>query len=627
MSKSASAENDLGIPGPLRALGQRVSAKLRHLIVAALCFGAALAAIPSAALGAGPPLQWISLGDSYSAGTGLGSVTSGCDQDSYAYSPRAIRDILSSRYSIGHTFVACSGHTTANLWATQLPAVAAGHTVATLTIGGNDIGFEPKLKGCAIGACGPDVMSLKADVPNGSQTWDVVYSNLVTTYVNVRKRMAAGGRLYVLTYPIPFSRQTSSCQGFNAIEQSAANALITRLDDTIFKAVQRANELLPAVHGRPGNVTFIDWREGTRIVGGYVVPAGYSGAGQKFDTYSSSKGLCNTSGLTPLINGYVTSTNYKNSFHPNSTGYWLAATKVSAGVLSAFGNPFGRLDAVSSPGAGRVTVKGWAADPNAPSQSLSIHVYSGTTYLGSLSANLSRPDVATAYPTYGQYHGFSGTLSAPAGNLTVCAFGINVGAGRNAQLTNCRAVTVSSLGAYAGHIVKWSGETPTPVTSWYVTRDLKRLWIPDGGTYNCFKARGAPGPDLLSSTTLNQLPDQRGKWAACGDNMGVNRVLRRGMNLKSSDGRYQWVLQTDGNLVLYGPSGRPIWANGRFTTQFVIMQGDGNMVGYTDAGGVTWATNTAGTGTANRLVIQSDGNAVIYAGSRAVWATNTVGRT
>ena len=183
------------------------------------------------------------------------------------------------------------------------------------------------------------------------------------------------------------------------------------------------------------------------------------------------------------------------------------------------------------------------------------------------------------------------------------------------------------ISSYAGHIVKWSGETPTPVTSWYVTADLKRLWIPDGGTYNCFKARAAPGPDLLPSTTLNQLPDQAGKWAPCGDNMGVNRVLRRGMNLKSSDGRYQWVLQTDGNLVLYGPSGRPIWANGRFTTQFVIMQGDGNMVGYTDAGGVTWATNTAGTGTANRLVIQSDGNAVIYAGSRAVWATNTVGRT
>ena len=37
------------------------------------------------------------------------------------------------------------------------------------------------------------------------------------------------------------------------------------------------------------------------------------------------------------------------------------------------------------------------------------------------------------------------------------------------------------------------------------------------------------------------------------------RVLRRDMYLQWSDGRYRFWLQSDGNLVLYGPSGRPLW--------------------------------------------------------------------
>lgn len=178
---------------------------------------------------------------------------------------------------------------------------------------------------------------------------------------------------------------------------------------------------------------------------------------------------------------------------------------------------------------------------------------------------------------------------------------------------------------YVGHVVKWAAETPTPVTSWYVTGDLKRLWIPDGGTYNCLIARGAPGPTFLGASMLDRLIDQTGRWAPCGDHMRVNRVLRRNMSLQSSDGRYRLWLQNDGNFVLYGPSGSAIWANNRFTTQFVAMQGDGNLVGYTDAGAVTWASNTPGSG-ADRLVVQSDGNLVLYAAARAVWSTNTVGR-
>jgi lysophospholipase L1-like esterase len=278
----------------------------------------------------------VALGDSYSSGTGLGSVTAAqCDRDAYAYAPRARRDILARTHSVtGFTFVACIGDKTADVWNDQLPLVRSSHNVASITIGGNDIGFSAKVKGCAIGRCGSDTYSLQADVRGGRQTWDDLYKKLYTTYVNVRRRMSRSGNLYVLTYPIPFSRATSSCAGLDATEQNAANALVTRLGDTIYQAVQQANKLLPAAHGRPGNVRFVDWRTGTRIANGYTIPSGYSGAGRKFATYSSPDGLCTkTPGRSPFVNGYVISaTNYMNSFHPNSTGYWRGAELFAAAV-------------------------------------------------------------------------------------------------------------------------------------------------------------------------------------------------------------------------------------------------------------------------------------------------------
>ena len=181
---------------------------------------------------------------------------------------------------------------------------------------------------------------------------------------------------------------------------------------------------------------------------------------------------------------------------------------------------------------------------------------------------------------------------------------------------------INPVAQYAGHIVQWNGDPKAQKTSWYVTPDLKRLWIPDTTTYNCLRSHGAPGPNVLAAKTLDALPDQHGQWVPCGNQMWTNRELRRGMSLTSSDGRFTLVLQaSDGNFVLYGPGGRPLWASGR-AADYVVMQSDGNLVGYLNNGELTWATNTAGS-SANHLVVQSDGNLVLYAGSRPVWATGT----
>lgn len=98
--------------------------------------------------------------------------------------------------------------------------------------------------------------------------------------------------------------------------------------------------------------------------------------------------------------------------------------------------------------------------------------------------------------------------------------------------------------------------------------------------------------------------------------------------LRSADGRYRFVMQQDSNLVLYGPSGRALWASntvGRGAKE-ARMQGDGNLVIYTSSGKPIWASNTAGHYHAY-LVVQNDGNVVIYEGHKPLWATGTDGRT
>jgi len=55
----------------------------------------------------------------------------------------------------------------------------------------------------------------------------------------------------------------------------------------------------------------------------------------------------------------------------------------------------------------------------------------------------------------------------------------------------------------------------------------------------------------------------------------------------------------------------------------LVMQTDGNLVLYS-AGAAVWATGTGGTGSQNRLVMQSDGNLVVYTQlNRAVWSSKT----
>lgn len=106
----------------------------------------------------------------------------------------------------------------------------------------------------------------------------------------------------------------------------------------------------------------------------------------------------------------------------------------------------------------------------------------------------------------------------------------------------------------------------------------------------------------------------------------VDQVLFPGQYISTPDRYYRLVLQEDGNIVLYTPT-RAIWASNTFRVPFdrLVIQGDGNIVAYNGDNYPTWSTRTNGSG-GNYLTMQEDGNLVLYSPSQAVWATNTSGR-
>jgi hypothetical protein len=103
--------------------------------------------------------------------------------------------------------------------------------------------------------------------------------------------------------------------------------------------------------------------------------------------------------------------------------------------------------------------------------------------------------------------------------------------------------------------------------------------------------------------------------------------LLQGESLVSADGSHSVGLQEDGNVVLYNGF-TALWATSTSTTAAAnfVMQGDGNLVLYDAQNVALWASNTSGNPNAV-VVMQTDGNLVIYsANGVALWASGTSGR-
>lgn len=114
-------------------------------------------------------------------------------------------------------------------------------------------------------------------------------------------------------------------------------------------------------------------------------------------------------------------------------------TNLGCYTVTSGGNPFGSLGQPTS-GLTSVTVGGWAIDPDTKDP-IGVHIYMDGTMVRGITANGNRTDLGI-FSTFGANHGYSATFPATNGRHTVCAYGINTGAGNvNTQL-GCQTVDV-----------------------------------------------------------------------------------------------------------------------------------------------------------------------------------------
>ncbi|WP_433153352.1 tyrosinase family protein [Actinomadura nitritigenes] len=109
-----------------------------------------------------------------------------------------------------------------------------------------------------------------------------------------------------------------------------------------------------------------------------------------------------------------------------------------------------------------------------------------------------------------------------------------------------------------------------------------------------------------------------------GNDMLSDEALTPGAAITSTNGRYRFLYQSDGNLVLYAPWG-PLWASNTAgkAVGVCLMQSDGNLVIYGPGGLYVWDSATDGNPGA-RLIAQDDGNVVIYrTNNTTAWETGT----
>ncbi len=107
-----------------------------------------------------------------------------------------------------------------------------------------------------------------------------------------------------------------------------------------------------------------------------------------------------------------------------------------------------------------------------------------------------------------------------------------------------------------------------------------------------------------------------------GDRLQNGEKLEVGQSLTSSNGAYKLILQDDGNLVLYAGE-ESVWSTGTNGKKVVRaeVQTDGNFVLYTSDDPV-WASQTKGAKDV-RLILQDDRNLVLYGFDGPAWSSDT----
>jgi lysophospholipase L1-like esterase len=200
------------------------------LTVAAFALTAFIGVSPASAAGA----NYVALGDSYASGVGSGSYTS--ESGSCLRSTLAFSQLWANGHApASYRSVACSGAKTTDVNANQLSALTSSTTLASVVIGGNDVGFSKVMQDCVLYSTDTCVSEVNA-AENVARTqlpgW------LDTTYNGIRGH-APNARVVVVDYPRFYHVGVWYCVGLSDTARAKINEGADVLDGVISAAASR----------------------------------------------------------------------------------------------------------------------------------------------------------------------------------------------------------------------------------------------------------------------------------------------------------------------------------------------------------------------------------------------------
>ena len=145
-------------------------------------------------------------------------------------------------------------------------------------------------------------------------------------------------------------------------------------------------------------------------------------------------------------------------------------TRLGCRAVQISNNAFGTIEA-SPQQAGGFMVSGYAIDPDVTG-SVMVRIYLDGHWVAAGSAATPRPDVQARYPAYGLNHGFSIFTPAAAGSHQLCAYALNLGAGRVNPRFGCVTVSRGSNPVGSGATIARVGTSDAiAVSGWALDPD------------------------------------------------------------------------------------------------------------------------------------------------------------
>jgi len=208
-------------------------------ITTGLAAGIAGTSIPAQAASA---VNYVALGDSYSAGVGAGSESGSCDQ-----SPNAYPVLWAAANSpASFTSVTCSGAKTSDVISSELSSLSPSTTLVSITIGGNDVGFSSIMETCIL----QSTSSCESAVSAAEQYGNTTLPGLLNTTLADIRADAPNAKIVVLDYPDFYDLNVWFCLGLSSADHQALDNGVNDLDGVIATAAAASGDTFADVRAQ-----------------------------------------------------------------------------------------------------------------------------------------------------------------------------------------------------------------------------------------------------------------------------------------------------------------------------------------------------------------------------------------